>query len=352
MKSTAALLVSAALLAQQPPPAAPGQESELRIRVPVQIVLVPTVVTDRDGNFITDLRPDEFALKDNGKMQKVEEDVIFHPLSMVIAVQANASMEKVLEQVRKTGPIFENYVTGETGEAAVVSFDHRVNTVQGFTDKPGEISEALKKIKPGSQSARLNDAVMLGIRMLESRPKDRRKAVVLISEARDNGSEVALREVLTRAEFAGVSVYSVNVNRFLAALTGRTEPPRPDPVPAGARRLPNGQMSTPTTESQTQMGNWVPAITGVFKGTKSLFVDNVLETYTKYTGGREFPFLSYRDLEKALTAMGDELHNQYLISYRPNNLSEAGYHEIEVIVKRPNLRVRARPGYWTAGIAE
>jgi hypothetical protein len=42
------------------------------------------------------------------------------------------------------------------------------------------------------------------------------------------------------------------------------------------------------------------------------------------------------------------LHNQYLLSYQPNNLSEGGYHKIQVVVDRPDLEVRTRPGYWKA----
>lgn len=348
MRSSLALLVSAALLsAQQPSP----QQQETTIRTIVQLVLVPVSVMDRDGNFVVDLKPHDFELYDNGKKQRIDEDVLFHPLSLVIAVQASASMEKILPQVHKVGGVFDGLVTGETGEAAVVAFDHRVQTLQDFTNRPGATGEALKKIKAGSTTSALNDAALRAITMLKNRPKDRRKTLVLIAEPRDGGSESSLREVLTEAELHQVTIYSLNVSRFLAALTGRTEPPRPSPIPPGARHLPGpGGVNTPTYESQNQMGSWVPALAGIFKGVRGLMVANVLETYTGYTGGREFSFLNYRDLEKAIAGMGSELHNQYLLSYSPTNLSEAGYHEIEVRVKRGALTVRARPGYWAAAV--
>jgi VWFA-related protein len=347
MRSSLAFLVTAALLrAQQPAP-----QEETTIRTIVQLVLVPVAVMDKSGNFVVDLKPQDFELYDNGKKQKIQEDVLFHPLSLVIAVQANAAMEKILPQVQKLGGVFDGLVTGETGEAAVLAFDHRVQTLQEFTNRPGATGEALKRIKPGSSTSALNDATLRAISMLKNRPKDRRRTLVLIAEPRDGGSESSLREVLTEAELHQVTIYSLNVSRFLTALTGRTEPPRPSPIPPGARHLPGpGGVNTPTYESQNQMGSWVPALAGIFKGVRGLFVANVLETYTGYTGGREYSFLNYRDLEKAVAGMGAEIHNQYLLSYSPSNLSEAGYHEIEVRVRRGGLSIRARPGYWAAGV--
>jgi hypothetical protein len=40
------------------------------------------------------------------------------------------------------------------------------------------------------------------------------------------------------------------------------------------------------------------------------------------------------------------------LSYSPNNQTEGGFHEIKVIVNRPNLEVRTRPGYWVAARPE
>ncbi len=71
--------------------------------------------------------------------------------------------------------------------------------------------------------------------------------------------------------------------------------------------------------------------------------------FTRFTGGKEYSFLSQKSLERAVTAVGEEIHSQYLLSYNPNNLQEGGFHEIRVEVNRPRLEVRTRPGYWIAG---
>jgi len=47
--------------------------------------------------------------------------------------------------------------------------------------------------------------------------------------------------------------------------------------------------------------------------------------------------------------LGEELHSQYLLTYRPSNQEEAGYHKIVVDVVSPDLKIRARNGYYWAG---
>lgn len=345
-----AVMIATPLLAQTPPAASqsvPPQE-DFRIVVPFKYVLAPVTVLDRDDRTVNGLTANDFRLYDNGKLQKITEDVLFHPLSIAVVVQATATMEKILPQIQKTGSMFDSLVLGETGEVAVISFDHRINVLQDFTSEPGKVSEAFQKMKPGGWNNRVNDAAMHAMNMLRRRPENRRRVLLLISETRDRSSEARVRDILTSAEFANVTIYSVNVSTLLASLTGPTLPPRPDPVPPGARRLPDGSFSTGTTIAQHEMGNWVPAFKELFTLAKGIFIDNPLEAFTKYTGGREYSFKSQKTLERAITDLGEELHSQYMLLYSPNNQDEGGWHEIRVQVLRPELKVRTRDGYWLA----
>ena len=130
-------------------------------------------------------------------------------------------------------------------------------------------------------------------------------------------------------------------------------PPRPDPIPATAQHIPAGGAQTPTTMEQLHNnGNYIPMFVEIFKGAKSLFVDDPLDVLTRYTGGKEYSFLSQKTLDRAVEALGQEIHNQYLLSYSPNNQEEGGFHEIRVVVNRPGLEVRTRPGYWVAARPE
>ncbi len=99
----------------------------------VKVVIAPTTVTDRDGNFVNGLTVNDFVLYDNDKLQRIQQDVTYEPISMVIAVQANAQVEGVLPKIQKIGAELDALVLGDQGEAAVLAFDHRIRTLQDFT---------------------------------------------------------------------------------------------------------------------------------------------------------------------------------------------------------------------------
>src|SRR5579871_1575317 len=368
----AGLLIDAGFLAaQQPPlfpstvgpvqaprdtpasaaPVQPGQPGgDVIFRANVRNVIAPVTVTDRDGKFVNNLTTLDFQLYDNKKLQKISEDQATHPISLVVAVEASAEVEKIVPQVQKIGSLLSNLLVGEVGEVAVLSFDHRIQTLTGFTSDPDQINMAMKKLKPGSTSFRLNDAAMQAMNLLRNRPVNRKRILLLITESRDYGSEIHVRDVLTAAEFANVVVYSVDMSHLLASLTSTAQPPRPDAIPPEARHLPGGQIGTQTTDSQNTMGDWTPALKEIFIAAKAIFIPNPLEVYTKYTGGREYSFMSQKTLERAIADIGEELHSQYLLTYSPNNQDEAGFHEIEVRILKPGLKVRTRNGYWLARV--
>lgn len=328
-----------------------AQGDDAKFAISTINVLVPVTVRDRDGKFVNGLTPLDFALFDNGKRQRITEDVATHPISLVVAVQASSAMEQILPNVRKIGSLLNDLVLGESGEVAVMQFDHRIQTLTGFTSDPDKVGEAVKKIgeKRGSATSRLNDASMQAVNLLRNRPPTRKRVLLLVSEARDYGSEINVREVLTAMEFANVVVFSVDVSHLLTSLTAKTEPNRPNPVPPEARYVPGGNIGTINMDSQTsQLGNYTPVFKEIFTQIKGIFVKNPLEVYTRYTGGREYGFMTQRGLEQAVADIGQELHSQYLLTYRPDNLLEGGFHDITVTVLKPDLKVTARDGYWMA----
>ncbi len=331
---------------QQPPPPV--------IRTTVDVVVAPVTVLDRDGNYVDGLRPEQFHLYDNDKEQNIKVDVAFQPISMVIAVQSNDHVESVLPQIQKIGVMIEPLVIGDNGEAAIVAFDSRIREMQEFTSDTNKISEALKKIHAGSSQSRMIDAVDYAVRMLRSRPQTRRRILLLVSETRDKSSEGRARDALIAAQLANVSVYSVDISRFVTSVMAKPEPPRPDNRPPAMTPLPSGVPATPNTVMQTtgrdgSSAQFVPLMVEIFKDVKSIFVDNPVELFAKGTGGEQFGFMRQRGLEEAITRIGAELHSQYLISYNPSNKEEGGFHEITVqVAGRRDVKARTRPGYWLA----
>jgi VWFA-related protein len=322
----------------------------------VHIVTTPVTVTDRTGNIVNGLGPKDFRLTDNGKLQKVDQDVAVYPISMVIAVQANAEVEKMLPAIQKVGSAISAQILGDDGEVAVIEFDHRIQNLGDFSSDPDKLSAALKKLKPGSRSSRLNDATIESVNLLKRRPNNRRKILLLIAESRDNGSELKARQVLSEAEFAGVVIYAIDISKFVASITAPPSANRSvlDNRPPGAVYVqgPGGGVQTPTMISQNNMGNWAPVIKDIFDLAKGIFIPPPLEVYTNYSGGRQYAFKSQRELDQAVSDLGEELHSQYLLTYIPNNQEEAGYHNIVVQVLKPDMKIRARDGYYWAGIKQ
>lgn len=338
--AAAGALAAGLLLAQEP-------VERPDIVVDVNNVQVPVTVRDSKGNFVSGLVPVDFQLLDEGVPQTIVQDVGTHPISLVIAIQSDATARQILPTVQKTASIFGPLVAGETGEIAVIGFDGTVRVHSGFTSNQEEIKAAFGKLRPGSGLHKREDATMEAINMLRNRGKDRKKVVILISETRDRGSAFSERDVLTNAEFSNVQIYPISMNHLLNQLTTQAEPNRPNAIPPENRPpLPMGQLRTGTTDAQTNMGNWTPIIREIFEAVKGIFVPNGLEVYSRFTGGREFNFVSLGGLEEAVREIGEEIHSQYLLTFNPTS-KKGGYHKIEVrMVSAANVKITTRDGYW------
>jgi VWFA-related protein len=319
----------------------------------VAVVVTPATVRANSGNFVTDLQIQDFEVYDNNRLQKVTADMTDSPFSLVVAIQRSADMTGLLPKVQRIGPVLTDLVAGQDAEIAVVGFDDRVQIAQAFTADSGKVCQAIEELRTGSYSHAAIDAVMESVRMLRSAPRDRRRIVLVVAEKWDNGSRASLREALLEAQLANVTIYSLNVSTAAAELTSEPMPQPPPPIPAVGQSLPNNTPVTPTMLSQSYyLGDWVPLVANGFYAVKDKVRDNTLEAFTRSTGGEGYSFHGPRSLDKALQNLTEDLHSQYVLSYSPNNLNQAGFHEIRVAVKRRGLVVRTRPGYWITGKPE
>lgn len=353
------LLTCGLLIGQQPAQQVPAQEPAPQdpiFKGEVDIVTTPARVMDRDGNYVNGLEPKDFRLFDNEKLQNINVEVTFIPISLVICIQSNSQVQHYLPYVQKIGNLVQPLLIGEQGQAAVIAYDGRIRTLQEFTPDAEKITKAVKSITPGSSSNRLVDAVEQAARMLRSQPKNRQRIILLVGETRDISSEARVKETLIGLQLHNIQFYGVDMSRFQSTLTAPPKVGRPDNLPPAMRGpLPMGQPSTPTTIAQTYGQNagkmeFVPLMVEVFRDVKAVFKANPVEVFTKGTGGSEFGFHSQRSLESAIQDLGDALHSGYFISYSPNNKGDGGFHEIKVQVSgRPDVkRVVTRPGYWLA----
>lgn len=138
------LCALALLLAAQ----AAGQDATIRTHVP--LVIAPATVTTRSGRYVDGLSTSDFVLLEDGKPRPFEmdtSDIAMTPLSVVIAIEANDYARAALAKIRKTGSMIQPLVTGERGEAAILSFGDDIKTVQEFTADAALISNAFRGIE-------------------------------------------------------------------------------------------------------------------------------------------------------------------------------------------------------------
>jgi VWFA-related protein len=327
---------------------AQDQEEQPLFQVNIDVVTIPVTVTDSSGEFITDLNIRDFRVIDNGKEQKIEGfELSWEPVSMVIAVETSKRVEGALPEIERSGILFTQLILGESGEAAVLSFDREINLLQDFTDRADLVEGALKNLQAGGEDVRLSDALARALFLLQRRPKERRKVIVVISEARDNGSSNNPGFVLRGAQQLGVSVYTIGLNSVRTMFNSPPDGPT-SPFPPGVAARPTAGNRPPTPDTQVNRNtvnlDLLPLIRELVSYGKNWLGTSPLTMLSTGTGAVEFSG-GGEATEEALARIGRELRSQYLLTYRPNNLEKDEFHTIQVLVQGRRVDVRTRPGY-------
>jgi len=363
----ALLFAAGALLAQAPTgplPPKPGvpvqQPPKSEIKVQVALVTTPVTVRDGRGAMVHDLEAKDFRVTDQGIGQKISHfDLGGDPISLVILVETSSRIEPLMPEIRKTGILLTQTVMGQTGEAAVLGFHDSVDKLEDFTGNADVIENAIAHVQAGTSGLKLYDAMAVGMEMLSSRPQataekqGRRRVMLILSEAADEGSEKKLGEVLREAQLANVTIYSVGLSTTRAELQAKRKSPDRPNLPVGSVPPPPGVPATPTYEDNYRYGSadLMAAVVWAVQHIHDQMKGNSLELAGAATGGANLSTFKDRSIENAIDEIGGELHSQYTISYTPTDPNATGYHEIKVSVIRndaKNLKIRARPGYYLA----
>ena len=322
-----------------------GGRAQFKSTVP--LVIVPTTVTDFKGHFVDGLTPDDLILTDNSVPQPVQMDWMAYPISLVVAVQTSSNAGAVIDKLGGSGILFTQLLSADRGETAVISFSDEVKIHQRFTDEPDPVIHALRMLRKEGDGAHMLDAVEEALQLLEQRPPERRRIILLIAEKRDRGSRAKLAEVIARVQRQNAAIYWLTYSPFLQPFTVRPKTAE-DLKPEAERIKMPACAACPAPDDTPVPPDLGPGSLLYGLGELArLRRPDLSSLFASTTGGRTLNFLKKNALEQAIELVGEEIHRQYILSFQPKGGETGEFHAIRVAVKnRPELQARARQGYW------
>jgi VWFA-related protein len=295
-----------------------------------EIVLVPTLVKDPNGNLVDGLQARDFLLEDDGAEQAVqlETNSEREPASIVVALQTGRRARREFPRIAHLGSLLDNIIAegAATFEVTVIEFDSRVRTVNSFSRDGPSVAEYLNNLSPGDNGAAILDAVNYSIRLLADLPKEHAKFLLLVSETRDHGSKKSsLREVVENAGRSNVLLYALPFSPSLSQFLDTQRGLNPDEWrPAGA---------------PWDVGNAMMLAMNAVRR-------NVPESLASMTGGEYELFATDKTFENHIMDFTNHLHTRYVLTFEPKN-PHPGLHQLKVSVRdSKNLIVLARTNYW------
>jgi VWFA-related protein len=296
---------------------------ETTIRVQTSEVLVPTLVEMPSGEIVYGLGPGDFQLLDNGVPQQlhVDDDLDSEPVSVVVAVEKGRMAALEFEKINRLAPLIDLFLGDGTSEAALVTFDSKPGLVVPFTKDADRLGHELRRMEPGDGGAAILDTVGYAVKLLEDRPKDYRRVLLLISETRDHGSQDNdAQHVVEEIGSSNTLVLSVAFSPSKALLL---------------HDLKDGGQSAGMADLL------MPLMMAVQSMRK-----NAARQIALMSGGEYSPFTTERGFEARVQEVAKHARNRYLLSFRPTD-NTPGLHVLDVRLTRDlGARVVARTSYW------
>jgi Ca-activated chloride channel family protein len=327
---------------QQPPPATAAQQPQPEpFRSSVDLVSVFVTVVDDDGRLVTDLKAEDFEVRDEGQRRPL---ALFSakpaPFSAVVMLDRSGSMSSHVEAVNDAAAAF--IAEMQPGDRARIgSFSSSIRLAPGeFTADKDQLLEVLKNDKQENGPSPVWTAVDRSMTALAPMPD--RRVVLFFSDGHDDPGygqvRTKLDDVLRRTRANGVMVYTIG----FPAEADRTSTRPPFDPRRGPIRFPIPvPREPPSTRPRGPVG---PPGGGYVFGRRFEPPDPGLEDLAEASGGAYFEMEDIATLRETFVRISRELRHQYWLGFVPARL-DGRAHEIEVKVKRRGVDVRARKHY-------
>jgi len=283
---------------------APAQEAP--IKVDVDVVNVLCTVYDQRGALVDDLQKADFEILEDGRRQDIryfarDTDL---PLTVALLVDVSGSVQRFVAEEKDAAAKFLSAILRPTDQALLVGFSSTLILWQDFTSSPEQLREAVTRLRsvpfrglpPANQPM---PATLLydGIHQTASTKLggvSGRKAMVILSDGLDNGSQAHLPEALKAVQSTNTIVYGICYESGFSGCS-------------------------------------------------------FLKELAEPTGGRMFEAGKKVPLEKIFDTIQSELRSQYALGFVPQNRSHDGsFRKLRVRLRKKGFRVQARRGYYAA----
>ncbi len=342
------------------PAASPAQDQTTTLTLGTSIVLVPALVTTKNGEPVFTLTADDFGLWDDGVQQKLrlEDDADKQPVALVIVVEAGGEGAAHLDDYATIGPMIDGLVGSVEHTVAVVGFDSEAALVQPFTSDLEKAEQAVYGIGPGDGKAAMVDALGFSVDLLKKQPPKYRRMILTLTETHDHGSHLKVADAVRSVSDTNTAIYSFAFSSTKADVKEEANgfsSSEPGPAHGCFSRAWTGDPTRqPSIASQDYdcLALLAPPLRlarMAFIAATGALKKNVPETVAHLTGGEYYSFNNRKSLEKGMQELANHIPNRYMLSFHPVN-PHAGFHSVVLQLKdRPNLKVAARTSYWVEG---
>lgn len=294
-----------------PTPAVKPTDDDV-LKVESTLVPIPVSVIDSKGRAVTDLKLEDFQLLIDGKPVQISEVIRSESPIRLAMLFDNSSSVTTAREFEKDAAVkfFKRVVRPDKDQAALFSVADRTQLEQPLTRDTSLLVRAIENFAQPEGATALLDGIITVSEYL--RDVEGRRVVVIVSDGEDTISDLdtTLEKVVKSLQLANCQVYVVKTKDF-----------------ENFKR------------------------TGVRTGNANIRVldaERRMQEIAQQTGGWVYSPLDENELSVAFTNITAELADQYILSYYPESETDKGgqFRNITIMVKRPNVSVRTRKGYY------
>jgi len=309
---------------EEPPPPPPTKPKKIEgmpdysIQVSVPLVEVPVMVTTKDGQFISNLKQDNFKVYEDGVQQKISNfNITEAPITAVLLIEYASTNYAFMIDALRASYSFANSLKKDDW-VAVEYYDLRPQILVDFTQDKSAIIGAIDQLRiPGFAETNLFDALFDTLDRLDR--IQGHKYIILVSTGFDSFSKLTLDQIMKKIKATkDVTIFPISIGWALRNYC----------------------------ELQHCLG-WTRG--GIPAGEMDyLQADNEMQTFARMTGGRFYQPRFEAEYPEIFHSIAGDIRNQYMLAYHPTNAKLDGtYRKLKVEVLAPDggpLKVHDQKG--------